>query len=188
MEHRPGTRADQSGERSRRTALLRAAGRGVGFVLLCGAALAIQAGVVLLPEYAELRQDLYARSREAATVADMEALAEAQDRLIAKLPTDPVLTKRIAMRQQDYWPDKSVATAEPGRQASRAPCAVRLAPHRRPAPPSAWLARASGKLANPATRRGLWLVSVGLLLAAVLMFASGHTHGSRRKKASGPGA
>ena len=188
MGHRPGIRTDRSGGRSRRTALFGAAGRGVGFVLLCGVALAIQAGVVLLPEYAELHQDLYSRSCEAATVADMEALAEAQDRLIAKLPTDPVLTKRIAMHQQDHRPDNSVATADPISGGLRSPGAVRLSPHRRPAPPPGWLARASGKLANPATRRGLWLVSVGLLVAAVLMFASPHTNGSRRKKASEPDA
>ena len=162
---------------------LPAAGRGVGFAILGGAALAIQAAIVLLPEYADLRQDRYVLTCEAAAAADMETLADAQDRLIAKLPTDPVLTRRIGMIQGDLWPDNAVVGVEPDRGAPPPPYALRPPPHPRPNPPAGWLMRASRRLSNPPTRRGLWLVSAGLMLAAVFLFAPQRAYRRRRKKA-----
>ena len=159
---------------------LLAAGRGVGFAVLGGAALAIQAAIVLLPECAELRQDRYVLACEAAAAADMETLADAQDRLIAKLPTDPVLNRRIGMIQGDLWPDNAVVGMESDPGASLPPYALRPAPHPRPDPPAGWLTRAGRRLSNPPTRRGLWLVSAGLMLAAVFLFAPPHAYRRRR--------
>ncbi|MGB2823324.1 MAG: hypothetical protein WBF17_20245, partial [Phycisphaerae bacterium] len=101
MVPRPGTRdrkADDSG------GFLAAAGRMVGFCLLAGAALAIFAAATLLPEYARVLHADYALARQEAVNADLKALIEANDRLIAALPDNPVLAKRLAMNQFGLWP------------------------------------------------------------------------------------
>ena len=93
--------------------LLFSAGRLVGFLLLAGAAVLLLAGVVLLPAWARLAEARYGRACPEARTADLEALAEAQERLIAALPKDEVLAMRLAIKQESLAPSDRVAYALP---------------------------------------------------------------------------
>jgi len=172
MEHRPGTRADGAPDHTWFPAWFFAAGRGVGFALLSGAALVVFAAVVLLPERARLARVRYELGCEQARTADQEAMVAAQERVIADLLTDPVLIKRVAMSQCDMWPENAAVAVESGRRPSLPPHAVRPFRHARPEPPSRWLLGAEARLRNPPVRRGLLLMAAGLLSVAIFLFAA----------------
>ena len=74
------------------------------FFILTTLGLLILATVTLLPAYAGLAQARYQRDSLAAKNANDEALTVAYQRLIAAIPTDPVLAKRLAIRQFGFPP------------------------------------------------------------------------------------
>jgi hypothetical protein len=150
--------------------LLFAAGRMVGFAALAGLAMATVAALVLLPAYARMRLAIYERDCDRVTAAELRATANANAHLIADLPTNPVLTKRLAMSQGDLLPDNEVIVFKS--QPLRPPPDV-IIPVRylRPAPPEDWMIRAAAKVQNPPTRRGLLLLAAGALLVAMFLFA-----------------
>ena len=163
----PSGRKDSDGPAA---GLLFAAGRMVGFLALAGTALAIIAGMVLLPAYAKMRYARYERDCQKVALAEMEATAAANARLIADMPSSPVLTKRLAMSQGELVPDKEVIA--PATRATRPPPDVILpVRYPRPDPPEGWLLTAAAKLQNPPTRRGLLLLATGSLLVALFLFA-----------------
>jgi hypothetical protein len=147
-----------------------AAGRAAGFSVLTGAALAILAAVVLLPEWAKLARTRHHLACTRAQTRDMEAQIEANDRAIAGVLTDPDLNKRIAIRQGALWPQNTVVALRADGQAP-APWAVTAPRSRRPPPPAGWLLNAEARLGDPRTRRGLCFVAAGLLLTGMLLFA-----------------
>lgn len=142
----------------------------VGFVTLAGLALGLVSVVVLLPAYARMAYARYERDCEKAAVAELTATAAANERLLAALPNNPVLTKRLALSQGRLVPDNEVIVASPS--ATGAPPDV-VTPVRlpRPSPPNGVLLAAAAKLQNPPTRRGLLLLAAGTLLVAVFLFA-----------------
>ncbi|MCJ7545050.1 MAG: hypothetical protein MUP47_10915 [Phycisphaerae bacterium] len=150
--------------------LLFAAGRMVGFVTLVGLAMATVAALVWLPAYARMRLAVYERDCDRVTVAELQATASANARLIADLPTNPVLTKRLAMSQGDLLPDNEVIVFK--NKPLRAPPDV-IIPVRypRPAPPEGWAIQTAAKVQNLPTRRGLLLLATGALLVALFLFA-----------------
>jgi hypothetical protein len=175
MAARRGTRASAGAP----DGVLFAAGRLVGFAVLTGLAMATVAALVLLPAYAQMRIACYERDCDRVTVAELQATAAANARLIADLPTNPVLTKRLAMSQGDLLPDNEVIVprARPGRPPPDVIVPVRYA---RPAPPAGWMIRAAGKVANPPTRRGLLLLATGALLVALFLFAPPQKYARKR--------
>jgi hypothetical protein len=170
----------------------RAVCRLVGFLLLALPAVGILAALVLLPEYAAWKNDVYQRDLVAAETADLESLKEAQERLVQAAYDDPVFIKRLAMWNLNLLPaneqvlDSLLPPAPP-------PGRVTIVPHPRPAPPDDPFLRAAAKVSLPpdatspeyqeraGTRRGLFVVSAGLLLFAVLLFGPGARRGVRRK-------
>jgi len=168
MAHPRGPKADPT---DRRGGFLHAAGRLVGFVLLVGPAMAAVGAVVLLPPYARLAQRQYRRDCERARTARLEAVSDAQQQLIAALPHDKVLTARLAMRQESLWPEREVVVVDPGRPSERPPGMIPASAAPDPPPPDGVLIRWAAKLADPATRRGLFILAAGTMLAAMLLFA-----------------
>ena len=158
-------------------------GRLVGFVMVAGAALAILAAVVLLPAYAEMATAQYEQDLERAHVADMEAFAAANDRLIGGLESeDAVLTKRLAARQLGLWPRNEAIAMEAKNSAPAS--LIHWTRHPRPDPPSGWLIGAAARLRSPGIRRGLLALAGAAMLAAVLAFSSPEKYRRNRKLAA----
>jgi hypothetical protein len=142
----------------------------VGFCLLAGAALAVFAAALLLPDYARMLRAEYELARQEAAIADLEALIEANRRLIDALPESPVLTKRLAMHQLGLWPEDEVVVLNGTRPAPPPPGVALVGRHQRPKPPSPWVLTTAARVSNPRTRRGLLLLAAAALVAAVLLF------------------
>ena len=144
------------------------AGRAAGLLMVAGPAVAILAGLVLLPSYASLAQAEYELGCLRATVADAKAQVQANERLIAALPVDQVLTKRLAENQLPCRPQHEVIV--PVAPQKRPPDLVQPQPRRRPARPPRWVMTAARKMQNPPIRRGLLLLAIGALITAVYLF------------------
>ncbi|HUT61672.1 MAG TPA: hypothetical protein VNA25_27855 [Phycisphaerae bacterium] len=168
MGHRPGRKAEPAAQRP---ALLGVLGRLAGFALLAGPALAILAAVVLLPEYTGMLKDRYERDRVAAETADIEALRNAQERMVNAAREDVVFIKRLAMWYCNLWPSDEAVLDSPA-QSGPPPGMVVTNPHPRPAPPDERLMGLASRLENPPTRRGLLLVAGGLMVAGMLLFGA----------------
>jgi len=140
------------------------------FCLLGGMAMVVLGAVLLLPEYARLRQARHQLARQKATIADLESLITGNDRLITALPDNVVLTKRLAMNELGLWPEDEVVVISDRRPRLQSPAMVvtKLAP--RPEPPVGWVMDAANRVANPPTRRGLLLLAVIGLIAVVMLF------------------
>lgn len=147
---------------------LDAVARVIGFLMIAGPAMGILAGVVLLPPYVALAQADYDLGCMRASVADAKAQIQANERLIASLPTDQVLTKRLAENQLPCTPRHEVII--PGAPQKHPPDLVLPRRAQRPARPARWLMTAAGKLSNPPTRRSLLLLALGALITAVYLF------------------
>ncbi|NLW87595.1 MAG: hypothetical protein GXY38_12045 [Planctomycetes bacterium] len=146
-----------------------ATGRWIGFLLLAGTGMSILAAVVLLPEYAALREDAHQRDLELANMQDLENLKAAHDRMLVALNEDPIFVERVALSMGGVAPaDRQIADL--GLSPSPPPGIVITQPVRRPAPPRDGLMIAATRLSNNATRRGLFLLSIGMLMMAFFFF------------------
>jgi hypothetical protein len=150
--------------------LLTAAGRMVGFSIMAGAALAIFAIAVLVPEYARVLQARHELARQEAVNADLKALIEANDRLIAALPENPVLAKRLAMNQFGLLPENEYVVVDARAPRHPPPGTALTKPHPRPEPPNEQLLGITRRLTRPRTRRGLLLLAAAAMLAALFLF------------------
>jgi hypothetical protein len=157
----------------------------VGFLVLAGASLATLAAVVLLPPRARLAAARYERDVLAARIADERARIEANDRLLAALPDDVVLTRRLAMSDLNALPRRHQVLLQPSDGTAGPPPTVSVEPAPRPDPPSGWMLSAGCKLARPAYRRGVFLLAVAGLSAAMLLFAPLRSTPSRRTAKQG---
>lgn len=164
MARRPGKKDDAGG-------LLFAAGRFVGYCLLTFPALAIIAGVVLLPAYANLQDQQHIRDVEQAELADMESAKTAYDRLIEGVRNDPVLVKRLSMNMLRTLPSDEEVWADPAVPPAIPPGLIATHRYPRPDPPSGAAIRIARRLGNPATGRGLFLLATGAMLTAMFLFA-----------------
>jgi len=146
------------------------AGRKVlGFAMPAGLAVTIIAAVVLVPPYARLLETRYQRDVLAADLADAEAYAAAEQKLIDALPRDEVLTERLAESRLGLVPANEQRLAgEYGPDAPK-PGRPRIRPHPRPDPPPRWLRYAGWRLSRPRLRRGLMLVAAGALFLAMML-------------------
>ncbi len=157
-------------------------GRFVGFCMLMGPALAILAAIVLLSAYARLAGTRYELDSIKAGIADAESLVEANDKLIAALPEDPVLTMRLAMSQKNLLPKNEEAVPTLG-AAKTPPTLVRPTRHDKPAPPSGMWINLAAKLKNPPTQRGLIVLAAGIMLTAMFLFAPPEKYSRQDKPA-----
>ena len=147
----------------------------LGFVLLTGAAVVLLAGVVLMPAYADYLEIRHERLTLDARNADMHAQLAVGERIIAAAGDDgdPNFMRRLAISQGEFIPTNQVAVASSGRTAFAGPDVVTPDPVDRPDPPPVWQIQIARKLSRQGTRRGMLLLSAGLLVVAGLIF-----HGS----------
>jgi hypothetical protein len=155
----------------------------LGFCAAAGLAAAIFACVLLLPEYASLARVRHELLRQEAVNAELAELIQAHDRLIAALPEDPVLTKRLAMDQLGLWPEDELVV--PARDGSRLPPPgmALTSRHPRPEPPTGWVMDAARRVSKPGTKRGLLLLAAIALIAAICVFPARE---DRRKTHTSP--
>ena len=163
-------------------------GRVLGFLLLAGAATASLAGVVLLPAYARTSDAVYDTACIRAEVADAEAQIAANQRLIDALTegpgrkVDPVLVKRLAMNQSQFWPQYETVVLDPQAAVTAPPDIVTPPRTPRPPRPDNMFIRVADKFESPAKRRGILLLAAAALLAALFLF--GPTDLQQRKTGS----
>ncbi len=156
-----GQREDAPGRWIRRSA----------FLGLAGLAMAILAAVVLLPDYARLRRLQHQRRWQELRVQEARASVAGMDRLLADLPTDEVLTKRLAWSKLGMMPSNEAWPIETRLSAPPAPGT--LSPVRYPEPPAPnrlWNSLAR-QLQRPAYHHSLLLLAGGMLISAFLLFA-----------------
>ena len=161
-----GTRDRLSGRRASTSDVV---GRAIGFLMVGGPAVAILAGVVLLPPYAALARTEYELGCKQATVADGHAQFRARERLIGGLQKDEVLIKRVAENQLRCRPWNEIVIPSP-RPQNRPPDLVTPKRHRRPVPPPQWLMTAARKLSDPPMKRAMVLLGFGALVTAIYLF------------------
>ncbi|MCE5277290.1 MAG: hypothetical protein ABFD92_15550 [Planctomycetaceae bacterium] len=165
MALQPGTSDSPPARR-----VLHASGRMVGFLMLTVPAVTVFGSAVLLPMIVnQAYHNQYLLDTKKAQVQDMEVLVAANDKLIAQLPVDEVLTKRLAENQLSVVPEAeevmpAVGPADP-------PDLLRPTPHPRPQPPPPWLLHISRRLSNPPTRRGLVVLALGTVITACCLFS-----------------
>ena len=151
----------------------------VAFCLLVGIAMVVFGAVLLLPEYARLQHARYQLARQKATIADLQSLIDGNNRLILALPDNAVLTKRLAMNELGLWPEDEVVVINDRGPRLQSPAMVVTKAATRPEPPVGWVMDAANRVANPPTRRGLLLLAVVGLIAAVILFPGA---GEQRRK------
>jgi len=160
------------------------AGRVIGFCLLSGAALGLFATTVLLPEYARMVRAEYELARQQAANADLQALIQANQRLIGALPDNAVLTKRLAMSQFGLLPADEVVMVANYAAGPRPPVMALTTPHQRPQRPDARLMGLAQRLSKPRTRRGLLLLAAAAVLAALFLFPAREPERARHPHAA----
>ncbi len=183
MVPRRGTRDNENPPDGLRR-LVSATGQFVAFCLLVVMAMAVFGAVVLLPEYARLQNTWHQLAQHEATTADERSLIEGTKRLVATGAEDTVLTKRLAMNELGLWPTDEVVVISDRGPRAQSPARVTIQRAPRPEPPSGWFMTAAERVANPPTRRGLLLIAVVGLVAAVILFPGGDRR--RNTKAPGP--
>lgn len=150
-----------------------ATGQFIAFCLLVGVAMVVFGAVVLLPEYAREQQAQYQLARQKATNADVQSLIAGNERLIQAVPENAVLAKRLAMNELGLWPEDEVVVLNPQGPRVQSPASVVTNTAPRPAVPAGWVMDAARRVAKPPTRRGLLLLAVVGLVAAVVLFPGG---------------
>ncbi|MGC9454952.1 MAG: hypothetical protein ACP5HU_08805 [Phycisphaerae bacterium] len=164
--HRRGRRASGACEPTATDVVARS----LGFVVLACASLATLAAVVLLPPWARLVDAQYERDVLAARIADEQAMVTANERLIKALPDDVVLTRRLAMSDLNALPRGQRVFEAPAGNAVTLPATVTIEPAARPEPPEGWMVSAGLKLSRPGYRRGVFLLAISGLVAAMVLF------------------
>jgi hypothetical protein len=180
MVPRHGTRDDEgvSGESGGLGRILSSLMQFLAFCLLAAAALCLFGAVLLLPEYARLQKTQYQLACQQAGTDQLRALSKGYELAIAEVPQDAVLTKRLAMNELGYWPEDEVVVLSDRGPCRQSPATVVAPDIPAPPPPAGWVMTAAAKVENPPTKRGLILLSVLGLVAAVLLFPGG---GRRRR-------
>ncbi|MFB3890989.1 MAG: hypothetical protein ACE15C_03080 [Phycisphaerae bacterium] len=146
-------------------------GRMVGFLLLAVPALVTIAAITLLPTYQNMMATLHERDVKLANVGTYQDYVAATEKMIGRLPEDEDTTRRLVMLQQRLLPRNEVVMIDPSEKPAPPPGVI--VPERRPKPaaPSNMLLSMADKLKNPGTRRGLFLLAAGAMLAAMFLFA-----------------
>lgn len=140
------------------------------FVGLVGLAMLIIAGVVWLPNIARLRQLEHQRACQELRIKEAEATIAAMQRLISEVPTNEVLTKRLAWSKLGLLPSNEAWPLHTN--VPPPPTPGSLSPIRYPDPPApnANIDQWAQKVQSPAYRRGLLVLAGSMIVAAMLLF------------------
>ncbi len=153
----------------------------IGFVMLSGAGVCVIAAVVLLPAYASRMETEYRRDCLRSENADRLAELAALEKLERDLRNgDEVLIQRHAESTLGLRPDSAIVDEYDLSETVSPPPLVRFRRQERPDNPSGVLIRMGQRLKNPATRRGLSLLAVAMLVAAMFLFQAPQGESYRR--------
>lgn len=163
-----GTRSN--GNQDPSTGPLETVGRLIGFFMFAAPAMAIFAGLVLLPVYKHYSDTQYQLECLKSKVAQAEDFKKANDRFKTALKEDEVLNVRLIMSQSTLTPANEIVVHDPDASSHR-PVSVVAA--RRPLPPRApdKLLDYAVRIENTNTQRGLFLMAAGAMLAALFFFS-----------------
>lgn len=158
-------------------------GRLLGFVMLAAPAAAVLAGIVLVPQYAQLERLKHQRDCLAARTSEAQSVVIGYDRLIAAAREDETQVKRLAMSQLGMQPRNEIVVLDRDLPSATPPTLIVPAVQPLPPAPDDWIIRLEPKMTNPRIRLGLALLAIGCLTGAVFIFALPNT---RPRKADTP--
>lgn len=142
--------------------------RFVGFTALATMAIAALATVVLLPAYGSLAETQYQLDCLRADVADGENLVAANEKLIASLPDDDVVAKRLARSQSQWLPADEVVVIDPA--GDEPPPLVTIQRQPQPAAPAGIVTNLATNLQSSAAKVVMLVLAAGSMLAATILF------------------
>jgi hypothetical protein len=147
--------------------------RSAGFVIMCGAGMAILAAVVLLPRYGELLKVERRNKCEALRVKEGEGTIAAKDRFGNALGSDEQLIRRLARSTMGLKSNDEVVVKSAPLAAGEKFIPVSLAAISYPDPdaPDPRIMHLAGKLQQPNTRRGMLMLAGLMVISAMLIFA-----------------
>ena len=143
-----------------------------GFSLLAGAAMAILAGVVLLPLYAHnmaLQHKL--ECRRLRIEGEKETLV-AMDKFIDELRENEILISRLGRSRIGLFPNNEVVVLDTNPDGEIDPTQLKIKPVRYPPPPNNRAIEMGRKLESPPTRRGLLVLAAAMIVSSMLIFPS----------------
>jgi hypothetical protein len=141
----------------------------VAFAAFAGSALAILAAVVLLPAYAQLQQSEYELACLRTDVAHGEAWIAANERLIADLPGDAVVTRRLARSQLRWLPNDELVAVRDESHPPQPLELVSVPDQPRPAPPAGMLFSLASAVEPRSARLFLLACAAALMFAGMLV-------------------
>ena len=142
----------------------------LGFMTFSLAAVALLAGVVLLPAYADMRDARHQRELVACRNADLQAQYDAGEMVIDAAQNDPMFLKRLAISQGEFILAGQQTIHMPADSSTVRPDVISPPPTPRPAAPPTWIRHAATRASRPETQRGLLMMAAGLLVIAGLVF------------------
>jgi hypothetical protein len=149
MARRPGTKTDDNTTGSELGGVI---GRGLGFMILAGLAMAILAPLVLMPAWANTVRAEYDLAVKRAETEHSRKIVAGGARHNIAVRHDPVLIERYA---------KGMVKQDP----------IHAPKVEYPPEPNGWMLGLADKLAQQKTRRGLFFVACVALAGAMFLFA-----------------
>jgi len=151
-----------------------------GFVILTGAAMAILAGVVLLPVYTH-NMDLEHRllCKKMKMHGDRDTIA-AMDRLIEEMKENEILISRLGRSRIGLFPNNEVVVLDSSTRGEIDPTRLKIEPTAFPDPPNNLAIELGRRLESPPMRRGLLVMAAAMMVSSMLIFPSPGTSRSSR--------
>jgi hypothetical protein len=143
-----------------------------GFVILAGTAMAILAGVVLLPVYThnmELEHRL--KCQKMKMQGDKDTIA-AMDRLIEEMKEDEILISRLGRSRIGLFPNNEVVVLDSGKRGEIDPTRLKIEPIEYPVFPDNQAIGLGRRLESLPLRRGLLVMAAAMMVSAMLIFPS----------------
>ena len=144
--------------------------RRTGFCVIAAMSLALFAGAVLLPEWANMQRTNLQLEKDRLRVREARETVEALERMSRAIPNDEVLAQRLAAARLHLYPSNENVV----RDSLAGPNSPEvLSPIRYPDPvmQDTWMMRAAKKFEVPQYRRSVLLLAGGMLIIAFVLFA-----------------
>lgn len=171
MARQPGTRADKKRDASQNAGSVFT--RTVLSYTLAGVALAILAGVLLIPLADDNENTSYQVACASTENKALEELIRKRQYIIDALDCedpDPVLVARLAMSQSNMVPVNALVMDSSTPPESLSPCLVEPPKCTPPAQSPQWLTYTAVKLRRGGIKRGIIVLAMGTLIAAMFLF------------------
>jgi hypothetical protein len=144
----------------------------MGFTGLAGTALAILAGVVLLPLYARNQALEHRLECERIRLEASRDTVRAMDRFIEEVGENDILISRLGSSRMGLFPSNEMIVMDMGNRKGIDPSRLNISPPDLPPAPEGWLLDIGAKIDSPPMRRGLLVLAVSMVVAALMIFAA----------------